>query len=337
MAPDSEGRRGHRFPAWLRIAVQAGLTVGVTFFLVDRLGVGVGDALAVGRALPDPRILPLGLSFPFLLGVFFLAASFWGRMARELGASDPGAWASFRIVMVANLGRYLPGKFWPLAGLALLARREGIPASTGSAAGVLIQGFSLGGAAVVALPALWIGAGGGRGDSVGLDTSAGAGLAAAGILLVLVSLASVPALTHRGLRLLFRAAGRDPAEAPRPAASFGPRWLLLHVILWCGYGVAFGLFLSGLGFDVPLAEAAPAFTAAYLLGYVALFAPAGIGIREGFLIAFLQPSLGGAAAAVAVLARVWMTVVELVPAGILAVQELLRTRATGMGKGGGAR
>lgn len=335
MSPDPEGRRGRRLPPWLRITVQSVLTVGVTLFLVDRLGVGAGDALAVGRALPDPRILPLALSFPFLLGVFFLAASFWGRMARELGASDPGAWASFRIVMVANLGRYLPGKLWPLAGLAFLARREGIPASTGSAAGVLIQGFSLAGAAVVALPALWMGAAGGRGDPVGSHATGGAGLAAAGVLLLLVTLASVPAVTSRGIRLLFRAAGRDPAEAPRPAASFGPRWCLLHVILWCGYGAAFGLFLRGLGFDVTLTESVPAFTAAYLLGYVALFAPAGIGIREGFLIAFLQPSLGGAAAAVAVLARVWMTVVELVPAGILGVQELLRNRATGLGKGGG--
>lgn len=336
MTPDAPGAPGPvpsrpRLPAWFRITVQLVLTAAITLFLVDRLGVQVGDALSVRRAVPDPRVLPLVLSLPLLLGVFFAATRFWGWMTRELGAPDPGGWASFRIVMVANLGRYIPGKLWPLAGLALLARREGIPPATGSAAGILVQGFSLAGSAVVALPVLWIGATDGwRGVGGG-----SAGPVAVGLLLALVALASVPAVTGGGVRLLFRVAGRNPAEASRPSASFGPKWFLLHVLLWCGYGAAFALFLTGLGFHMSPFEAASAFTAAYLLGYVALFAPAGIGVREGFLIAFLQPSLGGAAAAVAVLARVWMTVVELLPAGLLAVQELLRHRDKGTGREGG--
>jgi glycosyltransferase 2 family protein len=335
------GERKRRIPPWARVTLQLGLTLGITLLLVDRLGVSARDVLSLDRALPDPRGVPLSLSIPLLLGVFFLAARFWGLMVAELGGPDPGGVGSFRIVMVANLGRYLPGKLWPLAGLALLSRREGIPASTGTTAGLLIQGFSLAGAAVVALPILWMGMGQGMGPpggeagaSQGLtvaDPGAGVlGLVAAGVLLLLVLLASIPAITGSGLRVLFRLARRDPDEAPRPGASFGPRWLVLNVLLWVGYGLAFALFLHGLGFDVPLRVSVPAFTAAYLLGYVALFAPAGIGIREGVLIAFLQPSLGGAAAAVAVLARVWMTVVELIPAGILAARELLRN-------GGGRR
>jgi glycosyltransferase 2 family protein len=334
-------KQKHRLPPWARVMLQLLLTLGITLLLVDRLGVGARDILSLDRALPDPRAVPLVLSIPLLLGVFFLAARFWGLMVAELGGRDPGGGGSFRIVMVANLGRYLPGKLWPLAGLALLSRREGIPASTGTTAGLLVQGFSLAGAAVVAFPILWMGVGQGMGPAGaegapgGLPASAsgadgGFGMVAVGVLLLLVLLASVPTVTGTGLRILFRIARRDPAEAPRPGASFGPRWLVLNVLLWVGYGLAFALFLHGLGFDVPVRVSVPAFTAAYLLGYVALFAPAGIGIREGVLIAFLQPSLGGAAAAVAVLARVWMTVVELIPAGILAARELLRN-------GGGRR
>ncbi len=48
---------------------------------------------------------------------------------------------------------------------------------------------------------------------------------------------------------------------------------------------------------MPPLEALAAYPAAYVLGYVAIFAPAGIGIREGFLIAFLDPILGAGAAA----------------------------------------
>jgi glycosyltransferase 2 family protein len=338
------GKQKRRLPPWARVTLQLGLTVGITLLLVDRLGVSARDVLSLDRGLPDPRGVPLTVSVPLLLGAFFLAARFWGLMVAELGGPDPGGGGSFRIVMVANLGRYLPGKLWPLAGLALLSRREGIPASTGTTAGLLVQGFSLAGAAVVALPVLWMGMGqgvgppGAEGAPGGLPASlpgAGvAGLVAVGVLLLLVLLASIPAVTGTSLRILFRLARRDPAEAPRPGASFGPRWLVLNVLLWAGYGLAFALFLYGLGFDVPIQVSVPAFTTAYLLGYVALFAPAGIGIREGVLIALLQPSLGGAAAAVAVLARVWMTVVELIPAGILAARELLRN---GGGRGDEAR
>lgn len=334
MTTDSTpGDVSRRLPTWVRVTLQLSLTLGITFLLVNRLGVSARDVLSLDRALPNPRIVPLALSVPVLLGAFFIAARYWGLMSAELGGPDPGGRASFRIVMVANLGRYLPGKLWPLAGLAILSRREGIPASTGTTAGLLVQGFSLAGAAVVAVPALWLGVGGRVGangsavpDGIPSATAGAgtAGLMALGLLLLLVILSSFPPITSTGLRVLFRLTRRDPEEAPRPKATFGPRWLVLHIMLWVIYGLAFALFLRGLGFDIPIREAVPAFTAAYLLGYVALFAPAGIGIREGVLIAFLQPWLGGAAPAVAVLARVWMTVVELVPAGVLAVGELLR-------------
>ena len=45
---------------------------------------------------------------------------------------------------------------------------------------------------------------------------------------------------------------------------------------------------------------------------------AGIGVREGALIFFLNPMLGAGGAVVAVVARLWTTVVELLPALLLA-------------------
>lgn len=66
-------------------------------------------------------------------------------------------------------------------------------------------------------------------------------------------------------------------------------------------------------------EIGPAFAAAYVVGYLAVFAPAGAGIREGFLVLLLQPSMSAEAAlVVALAARVWTTTVELVPAAFFA-------------------
>ena len=60
---------------------------------------------------------------------------------------------------------------------------------------------------------------------------------------------------------------------------------------------------------------ASAFAAAYVVGYVILFAPAGLGVREGVLVFMLSPHLGaGTAGAVAAIARLWTTLVEIVPA-----------------------
>jgi hypothetical protein len=76
--------------------------------------------------------------------------------------------------------------------------------------------------------------------------------------------------------------------------------------------------VRSLGFDLTLLEGVPAYPAAYVAGYVVLFAPAGAGIREGMLVVFLGPILGTGAAVVAILARLWTTVVELLPALVLA-------------------
>jgi uncharacterized membrane protein YbhN (UPF0104 family) len=93
-------------------------------------------------------------------------------------------------------------------------------------------------------------------------------------------------------------------------------WLGLAVINWLVYAGAFWVMIGGLGLDMGLLAAASAFAAAYVLGYVAIFAPAGVGVREASLVAFLSPQLGpGTAGAVAVVARLWTTAVEVVPAG----------------------
>jgi uncharacterized membrane protein YbhN (UPF0104 family) len=74
----------------------------------------------------------------------------------------------------------------------------------------------------------------------------------------------------------------------------------------------------GLGFDLPILLASSAYPAAYVTGYLALFSPAGAGIRESMLVVFLGPALGAGAAVLALIARLWTTLVEVIPALVLA-------------------
>jgi hypothetical protein len=169
------------------------------------------------------------------------------------------------------------------------------------------QIFSLGAAACVAAAGLALGAGSGYPPEL---------LPWALALVVLVAVfTSVPAGLRLGLRGAFRLAGKGQ-EAPRIDAWFGARWLGLYLPVWLGYGIAFGLLWASFP-ALPAVfwpGALGGFAAAYFLGYAALFAPAGVGVREGAMAVLLAPWTGAAAAAVlAVIARIWMTVGELVP------------------------
>ncbi len=295
------------------LAAQLALTAMVTIFVFRALGGTLEDALALDRAFLAPRPGPLALATLLLLAGYGGAARLWGHMVGELGGRDPGTRLSVQMLLAANLGRYVPGKIWQLAGLAVLARRRQMSAAVATGAALLVQGFALAATAVWGLPA-FLGESAGPGSRAAMWTLA--------ILLVLVAAASVPSVTAGATRLLFRVARRDPGDAPRPGIGFGPRWLLLHLALWGVYGGAFLLLLVGLGFDLPPLEAVSAFSAAYLLGNLFVPAPAGVGIREVALAGLLLDPLGGAAMPVAILTRVWMTAVEVIPAMIFAWLEL---------------
>jgi hypothetical protein len=86
---------------------------------------------------------------------------------------------------------------------------------------------------------------------------------------------------------------------------------------WAGYGAALWALASGLGFRgmLPIGLATGAFALAYTAGLLALFAPGGILVREGVLVALLSPSLGaGPALAIGLGSRLILTLVELVVA-----------------------
>ncbi len=298
----------------MRRAFQLLLTAVVTWLILRLVGVSRTELAELQLDLPDGAALLLAVATLVLLAGFFLSARYWGWMVREFGAPDPGTATSLRVVFASNLGRYLPGKVWQLAGLALLARRSGVPVSTGTAAGVVGQVFALAGAGIVSVPLFIHPEGAAAGELL---------LPVTGLALAL-ALLSIPATLRWGLQVLFRLVRIPEAHLPQVRVSFGPRWMALHALIWIGHGSAFAILVHGLGYDASFLELAPAFTAAYLLGYLALFAPAGLGVREGFLIAFLSPSLGSGAVVVALAARLWMTVVDVVPAGMLALWELYR-------------
>ncbi|HXE58272.1 MAG TPA: hypothetical protein VNK43_09735 [Gemmatimonadales bacterium] len=210
---------------------------------------------------------------------------------------------AIRIWLLSSLGKYVPGKVWAIAGMAVMAREAGVGPGAAMASAVIMQVLALGSGAMVAagfgagalettrpglLPWFWVG-----------------GLLALGAIAVLVAPGGVRRLL--AVTKLGEAGTATPGVTP---LTFG---LVANFVAWIGYGLA--LWLLGLAvlpepaLGAPLAIAA--FAASYVVGYLALVAPAGLVVREGLLIVLLQGSLGlGAATALALASRVLLTITE---------------------------
>ena len=227
------------------------------------------------------------------------------------GLSFPSA---VRIWCLSNLGRYIPGKVWSVAGLAVLAQREGVHGWAAAASALAMQALAVGTGAGVAIAFLP------QADSPLVFLAA-----------IAVAVATVVALTLKPLvRVLARVANGKIQLQPLPATAVlaGAGATLAA---WLLYGLAFRFLALGM-----LPEGAPSLTLAmgsfaggYIVGLFAVLLPGGIGVREGMLLAFLTPSIGGGPAlAISVGSRLLLTFTELTAALVAAI--------IGKGKGQGA-
>jgi hypothetical protein len=234
--------------------------------------------------------------------MYALLIAAWRRMLTGWG-KGLDLWSAARIWTVSSLGKYLPGKVWAVAGMAVMAQRAGIGAGPATGSAVILQVLAIGtGAAVVGLTGWGTLRAAYPGAAMGLAGLLSASVAGIGLLLW-------PGFVTRVLRLA--APDAAPVTPPVAAVAFG---IVANVTAWLGYGVALWLLARGLlpRAGLGLLPAIAVFTASYLAGFLALFAPGGIGVREGVFILMLQGPLGiGAASALAVASRLLLTVTEL--------------------------
>ncbi len=200
-----------------------------------------------------------------------------------------------RVWLLANLGRYVPGKVWSVAGLVVLAQRAGVAAWPAGASAVAIQAVAIGTAVAVVAAAT-------PGAASPLRLGAAA-LIAGGTIAVLAwgraaravaGLVGIPQIQPLSLGAVAQSAG------------FG-------LLSWIAHGVGFWLLGRGLGLPgaLPVSTAIGAFTLGYVLGLLALFAPGGVGVREVVLISLFTPAVGaGGAVAWSLASRIELTLIE---------------------------
>jgi len=166
--------------------------------------------------------------------------------------------------------------------------------------------------------------------TVAMPSGRGAAMGAAGLLGVAAALVVVRSAAGRRMAAALRS--RVPRLAPLVDVATGvrpthaARWGLAYGLTWILLGGAFALFVIAFYPDAGshLRYVAGTVAVSYLGGYMAFFAPAGIGVREGLMGVLLADIMPAPAALVISLAsRLWFTAVELLP---LLTIPLLRER-----------
>jgi hypothetical protein len=281
------------------------------------------DLDAALAAFEDTSVAPMVGGLLLILAALVGAALLWVRLVAHLNRdlAVPDAAHLMRSFARSWLARYLPGKVWSYGARMVHTDASVTPKRILASSMVDESALIVGSTTILGL-GLWTWAL--AGPVVGLPVFL------AGLVAVVVGVSRLDQVTQLMLRFLGRKmperwrsageelqqAGDDPGLGLRASALFTGGYLLVNALL----SAAFLLIvwsLSDIGWeDVPLL--AGGYNLAAVIGIVAFFAPAGLGVREGVLAGFLTSVVASpVAASVAVFMRVLTIVADILFVGLV--------------------
>ena len=275
---------------WMRPFLAACLVILISYYLYGQIASGWHELS--GR---------IGLSFGICSGFLLLSAPpllgplIWWGIVRQLGGRMTAreaywAWSA------ANLGKYIPGKVWNIAGRFYFSRDSNLIIAESILIEVLANLWAAFAAAATAIPfGLWA-------PGIAWVMAGGAALGLVGLVW--------PSLLQRAVRLPLRLLRRElpPAEAfPRKAYLLTTLYLYL---IWLIGGVGIWLFLRDLGYRSNPLAVGGANALSWMVGYLFLLVPGGFGVREGVFSWLLAGA--PAAALAAVFTRLAITLWEII-------------------------
>ena len=289
--PTSSSRRAKVGSSVMGLVLATAAVVFVTRSLVR-------DRAQIGDALADASLWWVAAGVALAVAGMTAIAVPWRHAIRLLGADMPNREIVSRY-FVGEIGKYVPGGVWPILGRGELARRWGVGRAPAYGS-VLLSLLALYLAAmlvvVAGLPAL---------------VSGGDGSGPVGVLLLLpVGLAALhPRAISVATGLVERVSGRSIAiEVPSWRSSVG--LVARYVPSWLAIGGATWAVARALDPSAGVLEVGTAAVLSWLVGFVLVPVPGGVGVREAAFVAAAGSLDPGIAAAVAVGARAIFVVVD---------------------------
>jgi hypothetical protein len=289
----------------LRRALQVAFAAAVVWYFARQVAMQWGD-LATMRASLQPDWALVAESGVVVLASYAALIETWRRTVVAWG--ERLSWGdAARIWFISNLGRYVPGKVWQIGAMGVLAQDAGVSGVAAVGSSLVVNLVNLLAAALVVLLS-------------GAKQVAPDALLPGFILFAMFALAT-PWVLPPLARLAGRLTGRVIAEPKIPARAILTA-LVGCTFAWALYGVAFRLLAVALFGHAsgPASSYIAVFTLSYLIGYLFLISPGGIGAREIALASMLPAAgleSGAAATLLIVVSRLWLTVLEAVPGLLL--------------------
>ncbi len=261
------------------------------------------NASELGRWDWSLNVLRFTVASLLVTASYPLFALAWRQALIASGAEMP-AQTALRIFARSQLARYLPGSVWNFVGRAVMCTRAGIDRTAAVGSMVLENAAAIACALLVfaATPPFW---------PTGLHVlhRLELGLIAAVALVMLH-----PAVFARILSLAARVMR---SELPDVDLSLRRVSVLIahYIAAWLVLGIGFWMFASSVQM-LPLRSIpvlAGGFPLAWVIGFVTVFAPGGLGVREGVVVLLLAMFMPVAVAGViAVAFRLLQIAAELV-------------------------
>lgn len=224
----------------------------------------------------------------------------------EIAGAQVGFWQMFRMYNISNLGRYLPGKVWSMLGLFYLASESGIKKRQTFLAVIAGEVAYKGSAILIGVLFFFF--------SATLKSYLPIMILLFAALIIFVHPKILNRIINIGLKLL----KKDRVEINFKYSSI-LKYISLYFIVWILHSLAFYVFVNSIAStrDYNIVQFFTIMPLCWVVGYIMIFAPGGIGIREGMLVLILSEFLPPEVALViAVLQRLWFIIVEALNAGI---------------------
>jgi len=235
---------------------------------------------------------------------FILLPWVWQKVLHYMGCElrYRDAWD---IYYIGNLGRYIPGKIWGIAGMVYMAEKTGISKRIVGTAAIFAQAYSLVSSFVFLIILIIF-----KGDYFANFRF----IWMLPIFFVLVIIFIFPKNLEHTLNFTLKKIGKSPVTIGITTVT-ALKILFFYFLVWMIAGVAFGVFVSSIvGWGkINLLVSAGVYVIAYVVGFLAVFAPGGFGVREGVLGLLLMNTIPvSVGIIIAALSRLLVTGIEII-------------------------
>lgn len=246
----------------------------------------------------------LNLNWPGLfLGLIFFMLYFLGIMncwrLLVVGLGYPlDRKNSFRIWFYSNMGKYIPGKFWFILGRYEMCGKLGVPVliTTGSIFLEMIL-LILSGLLLFFFCQKWI-----------IDLPFGTGIF--GFIFLGGLIAIHPNFINFLFGLFCKLRKKEPLKIPM---KYNKILVILfyYTIAWSFYGIGCWVTAKSMGLPSHFFAILGVFPLAWIIGYLSVITPGGLGVREGTSVLLLAGVMGNSYASIlTIMVRILWTVAE---------------------------